>query len=243
MFDNSVAAIAAVRGSVVAVLRISPTTIDGQFNLAIVGTAWCAASRGIFVTAYHVLNSSKPRNAADFFYLLRAPDNGHVLQSWQVERFLLEDPDLDLVILEAAPPSGSAIQLSAIPTSFDAPPDGTPVLTYGCPAPSIAGAQLAPNGALIAIQTMLFAHASIGIVAAQYDGNKRGDRMFEFNVAWHHGESGGPIIQLQPQLAAISVMQHYRNIQGPHGVMDGPRRGYSLAAIKTSLIDVGAATI
>jgi hypothetical protein len=38
-------------------------------------------------------------------------------------------------------------------------------------------------------------------------------------------------------------MQHYRNIQGPHGTMAGPRRGLGLAAIREDLERAGATLV
>ena len=66
--------------------------------------------------------------------------------------------------------------------------------------------------------------------------------MYEFNVGWHHGESGGPVCRAEP-LAAFTVMQHYRNVQGPHGVVAGPHRGVSLEVIRQELEDLGAAVV
>jgi hypothetical protein len=107
----------------------------------------------------------------------------------------------------------------------------------------VVGASVTPQGDLTGINTVLFTHASIGIVAAQYDASPLTDRIFEFSVGWHHGESGGPVIQLEPRLAAIAVMQHYRGIQGPQGAMAGPRRGLALAVIEPALTAVGATVL
>jgi hypothetical protein len=63
---------------------------------------------------------------------------------------------------------------------------------------------------------------------------------YELNVGWHHGESGGPIFTLEEVPAVFSIMQHYRNIQAPHGIIPGPHRGRSLSAIQKNLTDLGA---
>jgi len=34
-------------------------------------------------------------------------------------------------------------------------------------------------------------------------------------------------------------MQHYRNIQSPHGVVAGPHRGYALSVIRKELAEIG----
>jgi hypothetical protein len=189
------------------------------------------------------LNDTKPRDLAHKFYILRAPQNGHSLQFWPVTGFSLEDSARDLVILEALPPAQGGISVPAVPLSMTAPPDGTPVFTYGCPAPAVSGGSVTPQGDLVAIQTILFTHANLGIVAAQYEATPLVETLFEFSVGWHHGESGGPVFVLEPRIAAFAVMQHYRNIQGPHGVIPGPRRGLALNAIRSALANAGATFI
>ena len=148
-----------------------------------------------------------------------------------------------LVLLEAPVPADRKIEVPAIPITVTPPPDGTPVLTYGCPAPAIANATVSEEGNLTAIRTILFTHANTGIVAAQYRISPSKDLLFEFSVGWHHGESGGPVLRLEPDVAAFAVMQHYRNIQGPHGTMAGPRRGLALASIREDLRNAGAALV
>jgi hypothetical protein len=51
------------------------------------------------------------------------------------------------------------------------------------------------------------------------------------------------VLRLEPQIAAFAVMQHYRNIQSPHGTMAGPRRGLALAAIEAELRAAGATLV
>ena len=65
-------------------------------------------------------------------------------------------------------------------------------------------------------------------------------QMYEFNVGWHHGESGGPVLRLHDPIAAFTVMQPYRNIESPHGVVAGPHRGYALSAIRQDIERLGA---
>lgn len=234
------AAVALVRESVGALLRISPSAVEGQFQLGIVGTAWCVSANLAFVTACHALNDGGPRDPAHRYYVLRAPGNGPVVQHWPVTGFPLEDPSRDLAILSAPVPANTGITVPAIPVALSAPADGTAVLTYGCPAPAITKGSVSSDGTLRGISTILFAHANTGIVAAQYPALPLTDTLFEFSVGWHHGESGGPVLRLDPEVAAFAVMQHYRNIQGPHGTMAGPRRGLALASIRSALAGVGA---
>lgn len=236
-------AIATIRDGVCAILRIAPAQEAGRFNLDIVGTAWCIVSDRTFVTAHHVLNAGNPRDASHRFYVLRTPGNGRVLNYWPVAGFRLEDATRDLVILDAPVPANQGLVVPGIPVTMIPPEDGTPVLTYGCPAPVIASAGVSNQGDLKSIQTILFTHASTGIVAAQYQKATSPDIIFEFSVGWHHGESGGPVCRLDPEVAAFAVMQHYRNIQGPHGTMAGPRRGLALSAIQADLTSAGATLV
>ena len=80
-------------------------------------------------------------------------------------------------------------------------------------------------------------HANEGIVSAQYV--VVGVRIYELNVGWHHGESGGPVVTLTDPPAAFSLMQYYRNIQSPHGTVAGPHCGRSLSAIQAELVGLG----
>jgi hypothetical protein len=236
-------AIGSVRDAVGALLRISPAPEHGKFNLAIVGTTWCVTPGRVFLTAHHVLNEGNPRDANHRFHVLCAPGNGRALFHWPVSGFLLEDTARDLVLLDAPVPAERRIDVPAIPIAITAPRDGTPVLTYGCPAPGIAGATVSEQGNLTAIRTILFTHANTGIVSAQYKISPSTDLLFEFSVGWHHGESGGPVLRLEPEVAAFAVMQHYRNIQGPNGTMAGPRRGLALASIREALRRAGASLV
>ena len=63
--------------------------------------------------------------------------------------------------------------------------------------------------------------------------------IYELNVTWHNGESGGPIVALGDSPAAFSLMQQYRNVQTPLGVMPGPRRGVALSAVRADLAGLG----
>jgi hypothetical protein len=239
--SDAVAGIASIRDAVCGLLRIIPGQAPGQARLGIVGTTWCVSESGVFVTAHHVLNDGKARDPSHRYYVLRARENGQALEHWPVTGFRLEDGKRDLVLLDAPAPTGLFVR--AIPVALAPPPDGTPVLTYGCPAPAIHAATVSNEGNLVSIRTALFTHGNTGIIAAQYPAAPLTDTLFEFSVGWHHGESGGPILQLQPRLAAIAVMQHYRNIEGPRGTMAGPRRGIALAAIESELSGAGASFV
>ena len=245
---NASQAIGQLRDSVCAIIRIiKQTKYQGrkkppitEFKLAFVGTAWCITANRYLVSAHHILNNGKARDPNDLFYAFTVPGNGPVAYHLPIVGFPLEDSAIDLAILEIGVPVAADQRLSPIPVTFSRPPDGAPVLTYGFPAPEIAGANLAADGQFLGGQFFLKGHANEGIVAAQYDLD--GAWHFEFNVGWHHGESGGPVAQIEP-LGVFAVMQHYRNIQTPHGVFPGPHRGRSLQAIQSQLVARGAMVV
>lgn len=241
--------IAQVRDSVCAIMRISPVHKKQkkghpqpiQYTLAFVGTAWCVVPDRFLVTAHHIFREGGPRDQKDVFYAFTVPGNGNPAFHFPVTNVVLEDQSLDLAILELGPPADATRHIQAVPVSFSHPSDGSTVLTYGFPAPEIKGAQLDQSGRFLGGGVFfLKGHANEGIVSAQYDLN--GGWFFEFNVGWHHGESGGPVFQLQP-LSAIAIMQHYRNIQSPHGIFQGPHRGRSLDCISRQLSSIGATII
>ena len=230
-------AIASVRDSVCGILRIRPGPKKDQTQLAIVGTAWCVVRNRYFVTAHHVFNGGKTRDPADQFVILRAPANGPTLDSVSVTGYALEDASLDLAIVQVDVPASTAINIPPLPVTLKPQRDGTAVLTCGCPAPQVTGANVTSQGDLVGVQTFLMTHANEGIVAAQYI--ERGSLRYELNVGWHHGESGGPIFTLDP-VRAFAVMQDYRNIQTEHGIMAGPHRAFALGPIGDVLRKLGA---
>jgi hypothetical protein len=233
---NLTVAIPMLRESVVAILRlrqVSGTQFEGGW-----GTAFCVVPDKFLITAFHVLNGGKPRDPAVRFHALVVPGNGNPFFTFPVVAFPLERPDLDIAVLEIGPCTTAGIHLPAMPVSFDPQPDGTQVLTMGFPAPEIAGLNADPQGNLRGGQFFLKSHANEGIVAAQYALGE-GLPVYELNVGWHHGESGGPIAVVSDRPAAFSLMQQYRNVQGPHGMLPGPRRGLALSVIQKELRDLG----
>jgi hypothetical protein len=99
------------------------------------------------------------------------------------------------------------------------------------------GVNIDPQGNYRGGQFFLKSHANEGIVSAQYPMGPL--HMYEFNVGWHHGESGGPVVRLADPLAAFTIMQQYRNIQSPHGTVAGPHRGCALTSIRTEIEKLG----
>lgn len=224
-----------VRDSVCGLLRIHKTA-ENQFTVGVVGTAWCIVRNRYFITAYHVLNNGQARDPKDNFVILRAPGNGPRLQRAPVVAFALEDPRCDYVVLEIDEQVGVRLGFNALNTYTSPVPDGTRILTYGYPAPQVKSARIDPQGRLLQVRTMLLSHANEGIVASQYEFGAY--HMYELNVGWHHGESGGPILIPDPP-RVIAIMQHYRNIETPHGIMAGPHRGIAISAISSHLASLG----
>lgn len=239
-------AIPKFRESVAAILRLrltKPQAVENgkvqpaQFEVGW-GSAFSVVSDKYLVTAFHVLNNGKPRDPAVKFYALVVPGNGDPFFTFPVVAFPVERQDVDMAVLEIGPCSTAGIHLPAIPVSFAPQLDGTQVLTLGFPAPEIVGLNADPQGNFLGGQFFLKSHANEGIVAAQYvvPGNQR---LYELNIGWHHGESGGPVATTADQPVAFSLMQQYRNIQSPNGVLPGPRRGFGLPAIQQELEGLG----
>lgn len=241
-------AIASIRSSACAILRIrrgktrrkkGVETLD--FQLGFVGSAVCIRENELVLTAHHVLNGGKQRHKNDKFYAFIVPDNEEQAFQFPIQGFPLEDPTHDLAVLELGPCVDSARVIHAAPISFQPFPDGTRVVTYGFPAPEISGANVDKEGGFRGGgRFFLKGHTNEGILAAQYDLDI--GRFYEFNVGWHHGESGGAVAVIEP-VAVISVMQQYRNINSPHGVVPGPRRGIALSALKDQLEGMGATIV
>ncbi len=236
-----IGAIAGVRDSVAAVMRISPNSASSTYKVAFVGTAWCVVESRCFMTAHHVFNEGKPRNREDQFLLFFVPNNGPKAFHVPVTGFMLEDAVNDMAVVEIKTLPAELSRVAAIPMSSKIQRDGTNVLTYGFPSPVIATASVDAKGNWKGGQLLLKSHANEGIVAGQYH-ERAGSLVYELNVGWHHGESGGPICQIEP-VAAFSIMQSYRRIQHTQNVFAGPHQGRSLDAIKDALHSIGASIL
>lgn len=240
--------IATVRECVGAVLRLhriraEKVTEDGvepaEFQLSF-GSCFCVREDRHVITAFHNLNGGQAgvsRDAADRFYVFTVPGNGEPAYHFPVTGFPVERPDLDLAVLEIGRCVTPGIHLPPLPLSFAARRDGTRVVTLGYPAPEVYGAQIDAGGNYGGGQFFLKSHANEGIVSAQYVMG--GTLVYELNVGWHHGESGGPIVSLDEPSAAFSIMQQYRNVSTPHGVVAGPHRGVALSTIASELAAIG----
>jgi len=192
------------------------------------------------VTAFHTFNEGKQRDPNDKFFIFVVPRNGPVAHHTPVIGFPVERPDADIAVIEISPPNNFPVVIPSIPVTFDKPIDGEQILTYGFPAPIIAQAQVDAQGNWGGGNLFLKGHANEGIVAGQFEINNL--VTYELNVGWHHGESGGPIIRLKSR-ASFSIMQRYRQIKAPHGIVIGPHQGNALSAIEKDIIKLGATIV
>lgn len=247
---NSISAIPLVRNSVAAVLHLHllrpASSKKGKFRPAKIqadfGSAFCIVTDRYLLTAYHLLNRGKPRDPADKFYVFAVPNNAPQAFHFPVTAFPIEDMPLDVAVLEIGPCATPEIHIPSIPVTFLDQADGTRVLTVGFPSPEIVGLNVDDQLDYKGGQFFLKSHANEGIVSAKYDLG--GADFYELNVGWHHGESGGPIVQIDGPLAAFSIMQHYRNITAPDGgLLPGPHRGRSLKALEPQLRSLGVQVV
>ena len=124
--------IAAVRNSVVFVLRIIPTA-GGAMQILPVGTAAYVGS-DIFLTANHLFEDP-PVAAGEVIQLGWLPNNGHAAVIFQAHATIdFASPAHDLVLLRAG---GFGTTLSALPFSVAGEPDGRSVFCYGFITPRI----------------------------------------------------------------------------------------------------------
>lgn len=232
-------AISTVRDAVCAVLRVHPLP-NNQFNVSIVGTAWCVVDNKYVVTANHIFNNGQHRDPSDRFFVFSVPKNGPVALHVPIVSFVLEDSTYDMAIMEIDTSSNPSFSLRRVSVTFRAHYDGERVLTIGFPAPQIVQAQIAPDLTWRGGELLLKSHANEGIISGQFE--IQGQLIYELNVGWYQGESGGPIFSLNP-LAAFSIMQRYRNVVTPHGTIPGPHQGGSLALIEGPLRQIGTTVL
>ncbi len=229
-------AIATVRNAVCAVLRIHPLQ-GGQVHTSMVGTAWCIVENRYLVTAHHIFNGGQRRDSNDRFFVFSVPQNDLQVFHVPVVTFPLEDPSNDMAIIEIDPSGNPNFSISSVPVTFRAHQDGEKVLTFGFPAPKVSQTKIDQNLNWLEGNLFLKGHANEGIISGQFE--IQGQLIYELNVGWHQGESGGPIVSLDP-IAAFSIMQQYRKVSTPHGIVPGPHQGRTLNLIKNSLQQLGA---
>lgn len=242
-------AISRVRESVVAVLRFRQMrpqiTRKGKIRPAEYKVEWgsgfCVVADRFVVTVFHILKNGGGRNPKDKYGVFVVPGNGIQAFHFPVIGIPIERPELDLAVLEIAPSSQPGVQLPALPVSFRAQQDGARVLTIGFPAPTITSLNIDPQGNFRGGDFFLKSHAKEGILSAQYHVDQL--LMYEFNLGWHHGESGGPVVCLEEPLAVFTVMQQYRRIQAPHGIMSGPDQGRPLSTMEADLRRLGVSVV
>ena len=202
------------------------------------GSGFCVVADRYIVTAHHVLNGGKPHDPADKFLAFVVPENQSQAFHFPVVAVTRERADCDIAILELGACATPGARLPAFPVTLVAPVDGSRVVTVGFPSPEVHQVTIDAQGTYLGGQFLLKSHANEGLVAAQYDNGPL--RLIEFNVEWHHGESGGAVVRQDGPVAAFSLMQHYRSVQGPNGVLPGPRRGYQLSSVEAELRAIGA---
>jgi hypothetical protein len=206
--------IPAVRESVAAILRIRMTRPEtekkgkvrsAQFQAALGGSAFCVVADRYLVTAFHVLKGAQPRYPADRFYAFTVPGNGDPASHFPVTAFPVERPDLDIAVLEIGPCATAGIHIPAVLVSFAPRPNGARVVTVGFSAPEIVGLKVSAQADHGVGQFLLKSHADEGIVSATYSLGPT--LVYEFNVGWRHGESGGSVAALADQPAVFTLMQ------------------------------------
>ena len=232
-------AISEARNGIVAIVRIRQLP-NNQFNVAICGSAWCIVKNKFLVTAHHIFNEGLARDVNDKFLVFSVPQNGPAAFHVPVVSFPLEDNTNDIAIIEIDTSVNPSFQVQNIPVTFRSHQDGEKVLTLGFPAPQIFNANIDANSSWLGGNMFLKSYANEGMISGQFD--LEGQYMYEFNVGWYQGESGGPILSLNPT-AVFSIMQVYRNVATPHGVVPGPHQGRSLAQIENHLRRLGATIV
>lgn len=198
-----------VRSAVASILRIRLTKVRAKkkrpasvkVSAALAGSAFCIVRDEFLVTAHHLFNDGKPRDPADRFYAFVVPQNDDKAHHFPVTGFPLEDPAHDLAVLELGCCSEPNVHIEPLPVTFAPQPDGERVITVGFPAPEIAALYVNENGDYKGGSFFLKSHANEGIVSARYDLG--GLPVYELNVGWHHGESGGPIARLSDPVAGL----------------------------------------
>lgn len=231
-----VGAVARARDAICAVVRVRRDEA-GVVRVDVSGTAWAAVTPSTFVTARHVVN---PREGQRLYVARRTGPASTALEIWPVEEIPLEDAELDVAVLRV-PASTVA---NPLPIVLDQVEDGTRVLTFGCPSARIQDGVVSPRGELRSAHAFLAPFANEGIVSGHYDvwNEESPPRhlgpLYEFNVSWLNGESGGAVIRVEP-FGAFAVMQSYRKIPTPIGDVPGPRRGFGLASLAGRLRALG----
>ena len=246
LMPDLIASIQKLRESIVAILKIrlknpekqkKNKIIPAKYELSFCGTGFCIVSDRYVMTAYHVFNEGKIRDPKDKFYAFIVPNNDKNAYYFPIIGYPLERSDLDIAIIELGKCGTPSIALPSVTLTTEPQLDGTQVITIGFPAPIIINVSLDPYGNYQGGQFFLKSHANEGIISAKYEMGIK--TIYELNVGWHHGESGGPIaIPFMPP-TVFSIMQNYRNIQSPHGIMAGPHCGCDFLNIQNELTLLG----
>ena len=132
--------IASIRNSVCSILRIhlkmekhKKGKVKREFEIALVGSAFCIVPNRLLLTAFHIFNNGKERDPNDKFYAFTVPDNGPNAYDFPVTSFILEDNVRDFAIIELGSPAAAGREILSAPITFKNFFDGTRVVTYGFP--------------------------------------------------------------------------------------------------------------
>ena len=234
-------AIAHIRRSACAILRVrakrnvssTDPALVPRFEMGFVGSGVCIVEKKYVLTAQHIFNGGQARDVNDKFVVFTLTENNLQAFHCAVIGFPIEHATHDLAVMELGKPVDARFVLEPLPISMDTFVEGSEVVTYGFPSPVVTGANLDAEGNFLGGGNFfLKGHANTGIVSACYD--LQGAIHYAFNVDWVHGESGGIVCDLAT-LHLFTIMQSYRTIGTPNGVMAGPRLGRGFQSIAKEL--------
>jgi hypothetical protein len=219
-----VAAVAAVRHSVVLVLRAK--TQNGVAEVGAVGTA-CYIGNDLFLTADHLFDDPM-MIPGERIMIVRFPGRGGRYSVWPTPAALeLRDPADDLALLRL---DGFGNASPTVRVSVGIEPDGRSVFSYGFINPSVDVNEDPPIAAT--------PRAAPAIIGGVY-----GDR-YELDSNTYPGESGAPVFR-QHDLVVIGVAQASRRVAvpPPPNWVRGPTIASPIAPIATELAARGIAAV
>jgi Trypsin-like peptidase domain len=221
-----VAQVAAVRDSVVLVIRVCKGQTEDQMVLRPEGTAFCIGN-DLFLTAAHLF-ADPPLAPSDEVSLVSVGATPSQIKA--VVEF--RDPARDLAILRSAADAKSSMKPLSVSVGIE--PDGRSVFSYGFIKPRF---ETSPKG------PMLFAapHASLFIIGGRvpFFGNR-----YELDGHTYPGESGAPVFRASDSVV-IGVVQATRPVEvpAPINTTRGPTIASPLDVIKAELIARGVGPV
>lgn len=217
--------IAAIRDSVVLVLRIVPTS-GGAVSILPAGTA-SYLGNDIFLTASHLF-ADPPVTPAEKIRVATIPGNGFVATIYSHDVTIDHEAANEDLTLLRAPGFGST--LPDLRVSVAGEPDGRSVFSYGFISPKVA---FTPQGPML----IAVSRACASIIGARvpFIGNK-----YELDGQTYPGESGAPVLRVSDHVV-VGVVQASRLIQvpQPHASVRGPTLAGPLDSIAGELANRG----